>query len=68
MKTRFTLAVCGLMIACAASRATELYIAPDGNDSNLGTRTAPLKTLKAARDAIRKLKHNQDHLADGATI
>ena len=49
-------------------RAAELYVAPDGNDTNPGTRAAPLKTLEAARDAIRKLKSEQPQLAGGATV
>ena len=32
------------------------YVAPDGDDANPGTEDRPVATLKAARDAIRKLK------------
>ena len=53
---------------CAVSHAAELYVAPDGNDTNAGTRAAPLKTLEGARDAIRKLKSEQPQLAGGATV
>ena len=68
MKTRFTLAICSLVMAGTLSHAAELYIAPDGNDTNPGTRAAPLKTLEAARDAMRKLNGGQTSLAGGVTI
>ncbi|MCE5279556.1 MAG: right-handed parallel beta-helix repeat-containing protein [Planctomycetaceae bacterium] len=35
---------------------TELFVSPQGNDSNPGTKSKPLATLAAARDAVRKLK------------
>ncbi|MFI1510777.1 RICIN domain-containing protein [Streptomyces sp. NPDC020597] len=38
--------------ASAATQAT-YYVAPDGNDSNAGTITAPFKTLQHARDVVR---------------
>ena len=66
MKTRFAIAVCSLAMASTLSHAAELYVAPDGNDANPGTRAAPLKTLEAARDALRKLKGGQSSLAGGA--
>ena len=68
MKTRFALAVCSLAMASTLSHAAELYVAPDGNDANPGTRAAPLKTLEAARDALRKLKGGQSSLAGGTTV
>ncbi len=34
----------------------ELYVSPDGDDAASGTRERPLRTLLAARDAIRKLR------------
>lgn len=39
--------------------AADLYVLPDGNDANPGTREKPLATLAGARDAIRKLKHEE---------
>ncbi|MBP1840028.1 right-handed parallel beta-helix repeat-containing protein [Formosa algae] len=35
-----------------------LYISPNGNDTNKGTKAEPLATLTAARDAIREIKKN----------
>lgn len=67
MKTCFTRATCTVVMAGTLSPAAELYVAPDGNDTNPGTRAAPLKTLEAARDAIRNLKGEQPQLAGGAT-
>ena len=39
---------------CQTLPAAELYVAPVGNDRNPGTRQAPLATIEAARDLIRK--------------
>lgn len=61
-------AICTLVMAGALCPAAELYVAPDGNDTNPGTRAAPLKTLEAASDAVRKLKSEQPQLAGGATV
>ncbi|MBU0911355.1 MAG: right-handed parallel beta-helix repeat-containing protein [Gammaproteobacteria bacterium] len=35
--------------------ALDLYVAPDGNDANPGTKEKPFRTLPAARDSIRKV-------------
>ena len=35
-----------------------LYVAPDGNDSNPGTEEKPFATLAGARDAVRQFKKN----------
>ena len=40
----------------AASVYAELYVSPDGDDSNAGTKAAPLQTLAGARNAVRKIK------------
>ena len=40
----------------AAEEKSEVYVAPDGNDSNPGTRELPLATLHGARDFVRELK------------
>jgi hypothetical protein len=51
--------------------AAELYVSPDGNDSNAGTKKAPFLTLEKARDAARELKTKSKEeiiirLADGS--
>lgn len=46
----------GLIQPAMAANMAELYVSPDGNDSNPGTIEKPLKTLAGARDAVRKLK------------
>jgi hypothetical protein len=42
-----------LMAGTAA--AAEIYVSPDGNDANRGTRSRPLRTFQAAQQAARKL-------------
>ena len=39
---------------CACLTAAELFVAPDGNDYNTGTKDRPFATLEGARDAVRK--------------
>ncbi|MEU5106153.1 MULTISPECIES: right-handed parallel beta-helix repeat-containing protein [unclassified Streptomyces] len=43
--------------ASAATQAT-YYVAPDGDDANPGTITAPFKTLRHARDVVRTVNNN----------
>lgn len=43
--------------ASAATQAS-YYVAPDGNDANAGTITAPFKTLQHARDVVRTVNSN----------
>jgi hypothetical protein len=43
--------------ASAATQAT-YYVAPDGNDANAGTITAPFKTMQRARDVVRTVNAN----------
>ena len=66
---RTTAALCSLMMAAgmagtlpvssvfAADSApyAELYVSPDGSDSNDGSASSPLKSLTGARDAVRKI-------------
>lgn len=42
----------------SAETIAELYVSPDGNDTNPGTLTQPFRTLTAARDAVRKINQN----------
>ena len=46
----------GAVQVSAASVYAELYVSPDGDDSNAGTKEKPLQTLNGARDAVRKLR------------
>lgn len=48
--------------------AIELFVAPDGNDANPGTRERPLATPAGARDALRRLRGSAALPAGGATI
>ncbi|MEV4864635.1 RICIN domain-containing protein [Streptomyces ossamyceticus] len=43
--------------ASATTQAT-YYVAPNGNDANAGTITAPFKTLQHARDVVRTVNDN----------
>lgn len=48
--------------------AIEVFIAPDGKDSNPGTRDAPLATLEAARDLLRARREGGRLPAGGAAV
>ena len=37
-----------------------LYVSPSGDDSAVGTLSAPLRTLEGARDAVRELRRDGD--------
>ena len=52
VQTWAAITVIGLAAWMAAGG--ELYVAPDGNDRNPGTRANPLATLAGARDVVRK--------------
>ncbi len=46
-----------VLLACSTTLAeTTLYVAPSGQDSNPGSRQAPLATLAGARDRVRQVK------------
>ncbi|MFF7258785.1 RICIN domain-containing protein [Streptomyces sp. NPDC008159] len=53
-----------LTLSAPASAATQAtyYVAPDGNDANAGTISAPFKTLRHARDVVRTV--NDDMTGD----
>ena len=44
------LALAGMIALAAAARAAEFHVAANGNDSNPGTRAAPLRTIQRAAD------------------
>ncbi|GAB3809588.1 hypothetical protein GCM10027605_45290 [Micromonospora zhanjiangensis] len=52
-----TSAVTGATPASAAAD-TSYYVAPDGNDANPGTVTAPFRTVQRARDVVRTVNAN----------
>jgi hypothetical protein len=56
-----------LILSAAVSSASELYVAPAGNDANPGSVDKPLATLQGAREKIRKLKA-QGPLAGCVTV
>lgn len=49
-------AVLLLLLLTTAAQATELYVAPNGNDRNPGTKAKPFATLERARDVLRLMK------------
>jgi len=58
MVTRSLRAFCGcwMLLAAASAWPAELYVGPDGKDSNPGTKDRPVATLVRARDLVRELK------------
>jgi hypothetical protein len=48
--------------------ASEFFIAPDGKDTNAGTKSAPFATFERARDEIRTIKSAGRYPADGITV
>ena len=42
-----------VLALCQSLLATDLYVAPDGNDSNSGTLQSPMVTIQHARDVVR---------------
>ncbi len=50
------------------SNAQELYVAPNGNDKNNGSKEQPFATLTAARNAIREMKKNNHLPPNGINV
>lgn len=57
-----------LLVVTLLSVRGDFYLAPDGSDSNPGTKEKPFATLEAARDAIRKGKINVSPPAGSLTV
>ncbi|MCH6255967.1 carbohydrate-binding protein [Puniceicoccaceae bacterium K14] len=49
-----------LTAGCDGEAPSVFYVAPDGSDSNLGTKESPFKTLAHARDAVRLINDEMD--------
>jgi hypothetical protein len=45
-----------VLLACSNALAVDFYVAPSGDDANLGSKQEPFATLERARDAVRALK------------
>ena len=64
LKTGLIQRVALLLISAVAfvtmAEAIDIWVAPNGNNSSAGTRTAPLQTLEGARNRVRTLSKNQD--------
>jgi hypothetical protein len=43
---------------CGYGEEVEFFVSPQGSDAYPGTKAQPFKTLEAARDAVRKVDHN----------
>lgn len=68
MNLKYLLAFCLVGAWHGTCGAVDLYVHPDGSDSNSGTQKLPLKTLAAARDAARAVAGLEPitvHVADG---
>ena len=62
------LALVSLFVGAQLAHAADFHVSPAGNDRNPGTRSAPLQTLEAARNAARPFCGKERvtvHVADG---
>jgi hypothetical protein len=67
MKSLIALAT--LLIAPLASlNAAQFYIAPNGSDTNSGTKEQPFATLERARDVVRELNAARKYPIEGVTV
>jgi hypothetical protein len=58
-------------LACATAAAADvatIYVSPTGNDQDSGTEAKPLRSLEAARDAIRTMRTNSGLPKGGVTV
>lgn len=56
----FALLIGLLFASIGHCKETEIFVSPAGNDANAGTKTKPFKSLERARDAVRKIKGDQE--------
>jgi parallel beta-helix repeat protein len=57
-----------LLLFSVSAFAQDLYVAPNGNDKNNGSKEQPLATIAAAKDAIRQMKQKNTLPAKGITV
>ncbi len=57
-----------LLLARPTFSATEFFVAPNGSDTNAGSKAKPFATLERARDAIRTLKPSQRLAKSGGAV
>ncbi len=48
--------VVAVMLITSVTTAADFYVAPDGNDADVGSQGKPFETLQRARDAVRNVK------------
>ena len=67
----FKTLTCALLLSTLTSQfisAQQLYVAPNGSDTNNGTLAKPFATLTKAREAIREIKKNNGIDKGGITV
>lgn len=57
-----------LFIINSIAYGQDIYVSPQGNDANTGTKEKPVATLTAARDLIRQYKATKDLPKGGLTV
>jgi hypothetical protein len=63
------LSIAGIgLAATAAADVATIYVSPTGNDQDSGTEAKPLRTLEAARDAIRTMRAQSGLPKGGVTV
>ncbi len=54
--------------ACLLGQGRAFYVAPGGDDGNVGTKGSPFATLGRARDAVREVKAGEGLAVGGITV
>ncbi len=68
MKLKSLTLVLTLTLSVLSVTAREIHISPSGSDSAIGTRAAPLLTLRAAKMRIRKIKYTESFPKTGISV